>query len=99
MNIQLTEEEQEELRSRAWPPYGTAPTIAAYWREIYSVRGIAVPKGKIPVTTTSNLPGHFTLHFHSSALGQAAIAAGKSFRALQERKDREFAQRQQARAF
>lgn len=99
MNIQLTEEERAELCSRAWPPYGTLPTIAAYWREIYAVRSIAVPKGKLPVTTANGLPGHFSVAFHAKPLGPAAIAAGKSFRALHERKDREFAQRLQARAF
>ncbi len=96
MNIQLTEAEQAELRSRAYPPFGTAPSIAAYWRSIYQARGIQVPAGKLPVTTANGQAGHFTLAFHAKALGPQAIAAGKSFRALHEQKDREFAERLRA---
>jgi hypothetical protein len=96
VKITLTLEEQEELRSRSFPPFGTLPTIAHYWLHIYSTRGITIPKGKLPITTANDIPGHFTLAFHAKALGSGAIAAGRSFRALHERKDREFAERLRA---
>ena len=97
MKIQLTEAEQAELRSRAQPPYGSLPTIAAHWRAILAARGITYPRGKLPVTMPTTVPGEFRLEWHSRALGPQAIAAGKSFRALHERKDREFQEKMQQR--
>lgn len=93
--IQLTPAEQAELRSRC--AAGAAlPTIAAYWHSLFTAHGISIPKGKLPVTAPTELPGEFTIEWHSKALGPDAIAAGKSFRALHERKDREFEDRLRA---
>lgn len=96
MKIQLTAAEQSELRSLSSPPYGQLPTIARFWLRAYGARGIKWPAGKLPVATPAALPGEFTIAWHSRALGPAAIAAGRTFRAFTERKDQEFQQRMQA---
>lgn len=97
MKIHLTSEEQAELRSRAYPPFGHLPTIARYWLGIYASRGIHAPHGKLPVCIALPDPGTFRLEWHPRALGPAAIAAGHSFRALHERKDKEFQEKLQQR--
>ena len=94
-SIQLTTEEQAELRSRSFPPFGELPTIANYWLGIYAVRGIVWPANKLPVAVPT-APGAFTIAWHAKPLGREAIAAGRAFRALHEAKDREFAERQRA---
>jgi len=96
LHIQLTADEQAELRSRSFPPFGQLPTIAAYWLGLYATRGIQWPVGKLPVTTPLANAGAFAIAWHSKPLGREAIAAGKSFRALHVKKDQEFAERQRA---
>lgn len=96
MKIKLTTKEQADLRALTWPPFGQLPTIAAYWRGLYASRGIQWPKQKIPVATPTGQPSEFSISWHGKALGPSAIAAGKSFRALHERKDREFSERLRA---
>jgi hypothetical protein len=93
VKIQLTEEEQATLQSLAFPPPDQLPTIAAFWKGLYPARGLACPKGKIPVATPTGAPGEYNVAFHAKALGPAAIAAGRVFRALNDRKTEEFEQK------
>jgi hypothetical protein len=93
MKIQLTAEEQSTLRSLAFPPFGQLPAIARYWQSLYASRGLACPKGKIPVAEATSTPGKYRITFHAKPLGPAAIAAGKAFRALNDRKTEEFEQK------
>lgn len=93
MKIQLTPEEQATLRSLAYPPFGQLPTIARYLQGLYASRGLACPKGKIPVAEATSAPGEYRITFHAKPLGPAAIAAGRAFRALNERKAEEFEQK------
>lgn len=72
MKIKLTTQEQADLRSLAWPPFGQLPTIAAYWRWIYASRGIQWPKQKLPVATPTGQPSEFSISWHGKALGPQA---------------------------
>lgn len=95
--IQLREDEQAELRSRAFPRWGEAPTIAAYWRGLYRARGITVPARTVPVGTPIGPSGQYSIAFHPVPLGPSAIAQGRAFRTAHEAKDRAFQAKQQTR--
>lgn len=95
MKIQLTASEQADLRSLAHPPFGQLPTIARYWLTLLPSKGISLPAGRLPMATDLG-QGAFTISWTAKLLGPQAIAAGHAFRALHERKDREFAERLRA---
>jgi hypothetical protein len=84
--VLLSREEMNELVSLTVQQQSALP----FWKSAFARRGIKCPQGRV-CCMIYMAPDLFRLEWHSAALGEKAIAAGRDYRAFAERKDREFA--------